>query len=125
MNSGLKAMTNELSSENVNKMSEILVEQTQLPLSKVMDDIYELRHKQQSFLDSVSKNNIWFNESEKMRINEMQKTINKIPEYQKKISKMRRRMSNLEKRVKILKEESSELKNKVCSKTKNAKFLRN
>jgi len=94
-------------------MTSVLVTQTQLPLLKVMDDIYELRNKQSSFLANVSQNAIWFNKSEKIRINEMQRTINKIPEYQAKIARMKQAMANLEKRVQKLKQESYQMKQRI------------
>ena len=77
------------------------------------DVIYLYRMRQDKFLENFSKSSIWFNKEERQRLNEMSRTMNKIPFYRRKLFAMKQKIDDISNKVNKLKKDTNQLKNKI------------
>ena len=73
--------------------------------------LYSIR--QETFLENFSKSSIWFTKEEKERLNEMSRTMNKIPAYKRKLSAMQQKIQDITNKVNKLKRDTNQLKTKI------------
>merc|ERR1712228_637157 len=91
---------NEEQNKAIDAMSQIFAIQTKEPLLCIVDDIKELQLRQTQILKNASKASIWFNKEQRIRLNEMSKTMNKITAYRKKLHSMKQSVANIDKKSK-------------------------